>query len=104
MPLQTLATTLAAAERGGYAVGAFNVSDLNQSIAVLDAARAERSPVIVQAIAGTSAYRDESWWWHMLRTVVASYTDVTHDSAPGPRSHSGRLRPCNGPRVHQCHD
>ena len=63
MPLQTLATTLAAAERG-YAVGAFNVSDLNQAIAVLDAARAERSPVIVQTIAGASAYSDESWWWH----------------------------------------
>ncbi|HEY6812717.1 MAG TPA: ketose-bisphosphate aldolase [Propionibacteriaceae bacterium] len=77
MPLQTLATTLAAAERGGYAVGAFNVSDLNQAIAVLEAARAESSPVIVQAIAGTSAYGDESWWWHMLRTVVESYTDVT---------------------------
>jgi fructose-bisphosphate aldolase, class II len=77
MPLQTLATTLAAAERGGYAVGAFNVSDLNQAIAVLDAARAESSPVIVQAIAGTSAYGDESWWWHMLRTVVESYPDVT---------------------------
>ena len=76
MPLQTLATTLAAAERGGYAVGAFNVSDLNQSIAVLNAARAERSPVIVQAIAGTSAYGDESWWWHMLRTVVESYAEV----------------------------
>jgi fructose-bisphosphate aldolase, class II len=77
MPLQTLATTLAAAERGGYAVGAFNVSDLNQTIAVLDAARAERSPVIVQAITGMSAYVDESWWWHMLRTVVESYSDVT---------------------------
>jgi fructose-bisphosphate aldolase class II len=76
MPLQTLATTLAAAERGGYAVGAFNVSDLNQAAAVLDAARAERSPVIVQAIAGTSAYADEGWWWDMLRTVVESYTDV----------------------------
>jgi fructose-bisphosphate aldolase class II len=76
MPLQTLATTLAAAERGGYAVGAFNVSDLNQAIAVLDAARAEGSPVIVQAISGASAYQDESWWWHMLRAVVESYTDV----------------------------
>jgi fructose-bisphosphate aldolase class II len=77
MPLQTLATTLAAAERGGYAVGAFNVSDLNQAIAVLEAARAETSPVIVQAIAGTSAYGDESWWWQMLRTVIVSYADVT---------------------------
>jgi fructose-bisphosphate aldolase, class II len=77
MPIQTLAATLDAAEAGGYAVGAFNVSDLNQAVAVLDAARAERSPVIVQAIAGTSAYADESWWWHMLRAVIESYPDVT---------------------------
>lgn len=76
MTLTTLAHLLADAERGGYAVGAFNVSDLNQAVAVLDAARAERSPVIVQAIAGTSAYDDEGWWWDQLRTVVESYDDV----------------------------
>jgi fructose-bisphosphate aldolase, class II len=77
MPLQPLATTLSIAEQGGYAVGAFNVSDLNQAVAVLDAARAENSPVIVQAIAGMSAYADESWWWHTLRAIVESYADVT---------------------------
>jgi len=74
--LTTLAHLLADAERGGYAVGAFNVSDLNQAVAVLDAARAERSPVVVQAIAGTSAYDDEGWWWDQLRAVVESYADV----------------------------
>ncbi len=76
MALQTLATTMHAADQGGYAVGAFNVTDLNQAAAVLDAARAERSPVIVQTIAGAGAYADESWWWTMLRTVVESYADV----------------------------
>lgn len=77
MSLQTLATTLAAAEAGGYAVGAFNVSDLNQAVAVLDAARAEKSPVIVQAIAGMSAYSDEGWWWDRLREIIQSYPDVS---------------------------
>ncbi len=76
MTLISLADNLAAAERGGYAVGAFNVSDLNQAVAVLDAARAERSPVIVQTIAGASAYTDESWWWRALRRTVEDYTDV----------------------------
>lgn len=76
MPLNTLATTLARAEAGGYAVGAFNVSDLNQAVAVLEAARAERSPVIVQAIAGMHPYPDEGWWWDRLRELVASYSDV----------------------------
>jgi fructose-bisphosphate aldolase, class II len=91
MPLQTLAITLAAAEQGSYAVGAFNVSDLNQAVAVLDAARAERSPVIVQAIAGMSAYADESWWWHTLRTVVESYPDV---SATLHLDHGRTLQDC----------
>lgn len=77
MPLITLAENLAAAESGGYAVGAFNVSDLNQAVAVLDAARGERSPVIVQAIAGMHPYADEGWWWDRLRELVLSYPDVT---------------------------
>jgi fructose-bisphosphate aldolase class II len=74
--LQTLATTLSRAETGGYAVGAFNVSDLNQAVAVLDAARSENSPVIVQAIAGIHPYVDEGWWWDRLRQLVESYPDV----------------------------
>ncbi|BDI22110.1 ketose-bisphosphate aldolase [Herbiconiux sp. L3-i23] len=74
--LQTLAQSLAAAEAGGYAVGAFNVSDLNQAYAVLTAARRTGSPVIVQAIAGMAAYEDEAWWWARLREVVVSFDDV----------------------------
>jgi len=74
--LTTTRTLLTAAEEGGYAVGAFNVSDLNQAHAVMEAADDARSPVIVQAIAGMSAYRHESWWWNRLRDVVTSYPDV----------------------------
>ncbi|GHF22943.1 ketose-bisphosphate aldolase [Pseudolysinimonas yzui] len=76
MSLHTLAATLSRAEEGGYAVGAFNVSDLNQAVAVLDAARAERSPVIVQAIAGFHPYADEGWWWDRLRELIISYHEV----------------------------
>lgn len=76
MTLHTLAQVLDSAERGGYGVGAFNVSDLNQATAVLDAARAESSPVIVQAIAGMHAYADEGWWWDRLRELITSYADV----------------------------
>ena len=76
MTLLTLTEALAQAERGGYAVGAFNVSSLDQAIAVLDAARASRSPVIVQSIAGMSAYDDESRWWHRLRRLIDDYPTV----------------------------
>lgn len=76
MTLISLRAALADAERGGYAIGAFNVSSLDQAIAVLDAAEAERSPVIVQAIAGMSAYADESRWWNRLRRLVDDYPDI----------------------------
>lgn len=76
MSLVTLAENLAAAEAGGYAVGSFNVSDLNQAIAVLEAASDENSPVILQAIAGMSAYRNEDWWWDRLRSTIESFPDV----------------------------
>ncbi|MCS3843298.1 ketose-bisphosphate aldolase [Microbacterium sp. AK031] len=76
MTLQTLRAALAEAEAGEYAVGAFNVSSIDQAIAVLDAAAAERSPVIVQSIAGMSAYDDESRWWTRLRGLVEEYNEV----------------------------
>jgi len=76
MTLRTLAETLQRAEEGGYAVGAFNVSDLNQAVAVLRAAREERSPVIVQAIAGMHPYADEGWWWDRLRELIVGTPEV----------------------------
>lgn len=76
MTLQTGREVLAAAAAGRYAVGAFNVSDLDQAHAVLSAAAEQRSPVVVQAIAGTSAYPDEGWWWDRLRETVISYPEV----------------------------
>ncbi|MCC2594033.1 ketose-bisphosphate aldolase [Tessaracoccus sp. OS52] len=77
MTTKTLRHLLGEAEAGRYGVGAFNVSDLNQAVAVLDAARAEASPVIVQAIAGMHPYQDEIRWWKQLRALVDSYSDVS---------------------------
>lgn len=53
MTLVTNRTLLDAAARGGYGVGAFNVADLAMATAVLDAARATASPVIVETLAGS---------------------------------------------------
>lgn len=75
MALQTLREVLAHAELEAYAVGAFNVSSIDQALAVLTAAEAARSPVIVQAIAGMSAYDDESAWWHRLRGMVDEFAE-----------------------------
>lgn len=48
MPLVSIRTLYAEAERGGYALGAFNMDTLESLEAILEAAEAERAPVIVQ--------------------------------------------------------
>lgn len=90
--LQTLRESLAAAQDGGYAVGAFNVSSLDQAIAVLEAAEAERSPVIVQAIAGMSAYDDESRWWTRLRRLVDEHAGPVVLHLDHGRTHADCVR------------
>ena len=52
----TLSSILQKARRGHYAVGAFNVNNLETIQAVMDAAEAERSPVILQTSEGAIAY------------------------------------------------
>ncbi len=55
--LVSTAAMLQAAEAGGYAVGGFNVYDLNGVKAVIGAAEAARSPVLVQILPGTLEQR-----------------------------------------------
>lgn len=56
MSLTTSAEILARAEKGGYAVGAFNCNNMEIIQAIIDAAEAENSPVIIQASQGAIKY------------------------------------------------
>lgn len=76
MPLITLRKALDAARAGGYGVGAFNVTDLAQVEAVLDAARETQSPVIVQTIVGASAHARDEFFWLAMRNAILSYDDI----------------------------
>ncbi|SDO36070.1 fructose-bisphosphate aldolase [Nakamurella panacisegetis] len=76
MPLITLRQALDAAADGAYGVGAFNVTDLVQAEAVLDAARATDSPVIVQTIAGASAHGSDEAFWEALINLARRYEDI----------------------------
>ncbi|HEX7041115.1 MAG TPA: class II fructose-1,6-bisphosphate aldolase [Trueperaceae bacterium] len=53
MPLVSGIDVLGPARAGGYAVGAFNTSDLEITQAIVEAAEAERSPVIVALSEGS---------------------------------------------------
>ena len=76
MALITLRAALDAAKDGGYGVGAFNVTDLVQVEAVLEAARETDSPVIVQTIVGASAHGSDELFWDAMQTAIARYPDV----------------------------
>ena len=76
MALITLRAALDAAKDGGYGVGAFNVTDLVQVEAVLEAARETDSPVIVQTIVGASAHGSDELFWAAMQTAIARYPDV----------------------------
>ncbi|MTV49555.1 class II fructose-1,6-bisphosphate aldolase [Heliobacillus mobilis] len=56
MPLVSMAPLLAKAEEGKYAVGAFNCNNMEIVQAIIAAAEAERSPVIIQASQGAIKY------------------------------------------------
>ncbi|MGN8552177.1 UNVERIFIED_CONTAM: ketose-bisphosphate aldolase [Microbacterium sp. SLM126] len=76
MALITLKAALDAARAGTYGVGAFNVTDLAQAEAVLDAAAETDSPVIVQTIAGASTHGRDELFWEALVNLIANYPDV----------------------------
>jgi fructose-bisphosphate aldolase class II len=64
-----------AAERG-YGVPAFNVNNLEQIQAIMEAAEATRSPVILQASAGARKYAGEPYLRHMVLAAVENHPDL----------------------------
>lgn len=76
MTLKNLREVLGAADAGNYAVGAFNVSDVLQAEAVLEAAQRSGSPVIVATLANISPYRSEALYWELLLHTIERYPDL----------------------------
>lgn len=56
MPLVTLKSVLADAQRGGYAVGAFNFNGIEDAQGILDAAAEKKAPVILMTSASAVSY------------------------------------------------
>ena len=71
MPLVSGSTLFAAAERDGYAVGAFNVNNLESLTAIVAAAEGERSPVILQASQGAIKYAGLEYIVAMAQVAAA---------------------------------
>ena len=59
-----------------YGVPAFNVNNLEQILAIMEAAEETRSPVILQASAGARKYAGEAYLRHMVLAAVESSPSI----------------------------
>ncbi len=76
MALVSLRQLLDHAAEFGYGVPAFNVNNLEQIQAIMEAAEKTQSPVILQASAGARKYAGEPYLRHMVLGAVESHPDI----------------------------
>ncbi len=76
MAFVSLRQMLDHAAEHGYGVPAFNVNNLEQVQAIMEAAQATDSPVILQASAGARKYAGEPYLRHMMLAAVESHPDI----------------------------
>lgn len=72
MKLVTLRDVLGKAEKGGYAVGAFNANNMEIVQAIIESAVEERSPVIIQASQGAIKYAGLDFIVAMVKAAAES--------------------------------
>ena len=70
MPLVTSTEMFKKAYYGGYAIGAFNVNNMEIVQAIAEAADELRSPVILQASAGARKYAKPAYLKHLVEAAV----------------------------------
>jgi fructose-bisphosphate aldolase class II len=76
MAFVSLRQVLDHAADNGYGVPAFNVNNLEQIIAIMEAAQETDSPVILQASAGARKYAGEAYLRHMMLAAVESHPNI----------------------------
>src|SRR5256712_2043685 len=76
MPLVAMRQLLDEAAGGGYGVGAFNVNDMEQIQAIMEAARETESPVIVQASRGARSYTKDRFLIALMEAASDLYPEI----------------------------
>ena len=96
MALISLRQLLDHAAENGYGVPAFNVNNLEQIQAIMQAAEDTASPVILQASAGARKYAGEAFLRHMVEAAVEAYPDIPlvmhQDHGASPAVCQGSIR------------
>lgn len=72
----TLRQLLDHAADEGYGVPAFNINNMEQALAIMEAAATVSAPVIIQASRGARAYANDIMLKHMMDAVVEIYPHI----------------------------
>ncbi|PTX05015.1 class II fructose-bisphosphate aldolase [Pararhodobacter aggregans] len=76
MALITLRQLLDHAAEHGYGVPAFNINNMEQGLAIMEAARATDAPVIIQASRGARTYANDIMLAKMIEALAAIYPEI----------------------------
>jgi fructose-bisphosphate aldolase, class II len=76
MPLVSMRQLLDHAAENGYGLPAFNVNNLEQVQAIMEAAHEMDAPVIMQASAGARKYAGEAFLRHLIDAAVEAYPHI----------------------------
>lgn len=76
MALVSMRQLLDHAAEFGYGLPAFNVNNLEQVQAIMEAAKETNSPVIMQASAGARKYAGEGFLKYLIQAAVESYPEI----------------------------
>src|SRR5437763_14202590 len=73
MPLMTTKPMFDLAYAGGFAVGAFNVNNMELAQGIIEAAAKEKSPCILQISRGARKYANIIYLRHIINAAVEQY-------------------------------
>jgi fructose-bisphosphate aldolase class II len=76
MPLMTTKPMFDLAYEGGFAVGAFNVNNMEITQGIIDACAAESSPLILQISKGARKYANITYLRHIINAAVEEHPDL----------------------------
>ena len=76
MALISLRQLLDHAAEHDYGVPAFNINDMEQIQAIMEAAQEVQAPVILQASAGARSYAGEAYLRHMVQAAIETHPDI----------------------------
>src|ERR1041385_3518890 len=76
MPLMTTKPMFDLAYDGGFAVGAFNVNNMELAQAIIDASAKEKSPLILQISKGARKYANIRYLKHIIDAAIDEHPEI----------------------------